>query len=436
MVRMLKLLVLHLFLLSDGSVTASSSSASSGTTFRPSKNSGIIKPKSALNPLHKIRAGSTITQKSSEKIPAQLILAYNQTSVQIGSSDLPSILGQLATSSNDGLTSDQALQRISQYGPNKLESPPSKSLWRLILEQFDDKLVQILLGVAVISGIFSYMELRAHTLITGEKQHFLKSFMEPIIILAILILNAAVGVWQSQQAEGSLEALKKNQPSFTSVLSDGKWFDGVNAAQLVPGDIIKIRVGDKVPADARLLILDSIVLSLDEGSLTRESMTVGKLPGNEGVCLPGAPVQDMHGVIFSGTVCTAGSAIAVVVRTGMGTEMGKIQKGVTEAKGEEHKTPLGIKLDEFGAQLTKIISVICLAVWLISIPKFSDPTFKNSLEGAIYYAKVAVALGVAAIPEGLPAVITLCLSLGTRRMAKKNVIVRKLPSVETLGCTR
>jgi Ca2+-transporting ATPase len=144
----------------------------------------------------------------------------------------------------------------------------------------------------------------------------------------------------------------------------------------------------------------------------------------------------MRSMLFSGTVCTAGSALAVVARTGMATEMGKIQKGVTEARADEHKTPLGIKLDEFGNQLTKIIGFICFGVWLVSIPKFNDPTFKSPLEGAVYYAKVAVALGVAAIPEGLPAVITLCLSLGTRRMAKRNVIVRKLPSVETLGCTR
>ncbi len=127
---------------------------------------------------------------------------------------------------------------------------------------------------------------------------------------------------------------------------------------------------------------------MDEGSLTGESITVQKLPGDEGLCAYGAPVQDMQSVVFSGTVCTSGTAIALVVRTGMETEMGKIQKGVTEAKFDEHKTPLGVKLDEFGEQLTKIIGVICLAVWAISFPKFNDPTFNNALEGAVYYAKV------------------------------------------------
>jgi len=142
-------------------------------------------------------------------------------------------------------------------------------------------------------------------------------------------------------------------------------------------------------------------------------------------------------MLYGGTVITSGKGVGVVVRTGMDTEMGKIQKGVTEAASDSQatKTPLAIKLDEFGDSLTVVIGVICLGMWIASIPKFSDPSFATQLEGAVYYAKVAVALGVAAIPEGLPAVITLCLSLGTRRMAKRNVIVRKLQSVETLGCT-
>ena len=232
-----------------------------------------------------------------------------------------------------------------------------------------------------------------------------------------------------------MEALKKLQPSLATVLRDGQWIDGIDASELVPGDVISFRVGDKISADARVLTLQTSTLSVDEGSLTGESVTVQKLPGDEGLAAAGAPVQDMRSVVFSGTMVTSGSGTAVVVRTGMDTEIGKIQKGVTEAKSEEQKTPLGQKLDEFGDTLTVIIGVICLAVWCVSIPKFDDPSFSSVWEGAVYYAKVAVALGVAAIPEGLPAVITLCLSLGTRRMAQRNVIVRKLPSVETLGCT-
>ncbi len=348
------------------------------------------------------------------------LLSYNQTEAMVGSTPLSYILTALQTNPSTGLTSTQAKARMEQYGPNRLVSPPGKSLFALILEQFDDKLVQILLLVAIVSGIFSYMEIQAHTKATGESVHFLKGFMEPLIILAILVLNAAVGVWQSRQAEGSLEALKSLQPSLATVMRDGAWVDNVDASLLVPGDIIQIRVGDKVSADARVISLESSVMSLDEGSLTGESVTTQKLPGDEGLCVAGSPVQDMHGVVFAGTVCTAGSGVGVVVRTGMETEIGKIQKGVTEAKEEDVKTPLAMKLDEFGEQLTAIISVICLVVWVVSIPKFSDATFKNPLEGAIYYAKVAVALGVAAIPEGLPAVITLCLSLGTRRMAKRN----------------
>ncbi len=369
-------------------------------------------------------------------------LTYNQTSSHIGSTPTLELLSSLQSNPSMGLSTEEASKRLSPqyYGRNKLLSPKGKSLLGLTLEQFSDKLVQILLAVAVLSGTFSYFEMVQHAAETGESQSVIKSFIEPIVILSILILNAIVGVWQSKSAEGSLEALKKLQPSLATVLRDGQWLEGVDAADLVPGDIIRFRVGDKIPADARVLSLGSSILSLDEGSLTGESVTVQKLPGDEGLVGNGddnddgninggneEPVlQDMHSVVFSGTVCTAGSATAVVVRTGMETEMGKIQQGVTEAKSEEHKTPLGIKLDEFGETLTKIIGVICVAVWAVSFPKWGDATFQNVWEGGIYYAKVAVALGVAAIPEGLPAVITLCLSLGTRRMARKNGAYCKL----------
>ena len=359
-------------------------------------------------------------------------LEYNQTAAPVASAPLSDVVSSLQSNADTGLSSTVAKARLQQYGPNALVAPPGKSLLDLIAEQFEDRLVQILLAVAALSGVFSYFEMKS----AGEDgEGLLKSFVEPLVILAILVLNAAVGVWQSKSAEGSLEALKKLQPSLATVLRDGKWIDGIDASELVPGDVISFRVGDKISADARVLTLQTSTLSVDEGSLTGESVTVQKLPGDEGLAAAGAPVQDMRSVVFSGTMVTSGSGTAVVVRTGMDTEIGKIQKGVTEAKSEEQKTPLGQKLDEFGDTLTVIIGVICLAVWCVSIPKFDDPSFSSVWEGAVYYAKVAVALGVAAIPEGLPAVITLCLSLGTRRMAQRNVIVRKLPSVETLGCT-
>jgi Ca2+-transporting ATPase len=332
----------------------------------------------------------------------------------------------------------EAIKRFSKFGPNKLTETKGKSIMDLILEQLDDRLVQILLAVAALSGFFSCMEVMEDNNFSSLSallfdKNLWKHFVEPIVIVAILIVNATVGVWQSRSAQGSMEALKKLQPSLAAVLRDGKWVDGMDASTLVPGDIFSFRVGDKIPADARVLTLQTSSLRVDESTLTGESLTVEKLPGDEGLCTPKAPIQDMKSVLFAGTLVTAGCGTAVVVRTGMDTEMGKIQQGVSDAKLEEQKTPLAQKLDEFGETLTKIIGIICLAIWVLSIPKWNDPSFSHALEGAIYYAKVAVALGVAAIPEGLPAVITLCLSLGTRRMAQRNVIVRKLPSVETLG---
>jgi P-type Ca2+ transporter type 2C len=330
-------------------------------------------------------------------------------------------------SSPDGLTEHQVAARLAQYGPNSLQAPPGKSILALIGEQFQDRLVQILLAVAVLSGVFSYMEM-------GHGEPWYKSFVEPMVILTILVLNAAVGVWQSQSAQGSLEALQRMQPALATVFRNGH-ASSMEASQLVPGDVLEIRVGDKIPADARLLSLQSSSMQVDEGSLTGESVTVSKLPGDEGTMnATNLALQDQRGMLYSGTMVTSGSGRAIVVQTGMASQMGKIQKGVTDAKDSQPKTPLAIKLDEFGNTLTVIIGVICLAVWIISIPKMNDPSFSSPWEGAIYYAKVSVALGVAAIPEGLPAVITLCLSLGTRRMAQRNVIVRKLPSVETLGC--
>ena len=377
--------------------------------------------------VHQWRGGSITPKRPSQRG----VLAYNVLSADPGATPIQELWDQLQ-SSPTGLSSQQATQRMDQYGPNVLESPPGKNTWQLIVEQFQDRLVQILLGVAVLSGIFSVYEMR-HAV---EAMPWWKSFVEPLVIVAILFLNAAVGVWQSQSAQGSLEALTKMQPSLATVIREDGSSQVIDASLLVPGDVLEIRVGDKIPADARLLQLMSSSMQVDEGSLTGESVTVPKFPGDEGtVDDKGMPLQDQRGMLYSGTMVTSGSGRALVVQTGMATQMGKIQQGVTDAKDDQPKTPLAIKLDEFGNTLTMIIGAICLTVWLFSIPKMNDPSFSSVWEGAVYYAKVAVALGVAAIPEGLPAVITLCLSLGTRRMAQRNVIVRKLPSVETLGCT-
>merc|ERR1719181_2006746 len=206
----------------------------------------------------------------------------------------------------------------------------------------------------------------------------------------------------------------------------------IKAVDIVPGDIIEISVGDRVPADFRLMKIYSTTLRIDQSILTGESVSVIK--HCDPVPDPRAVNQDKKNIVFSGTNVAAGKARGVVIGTGTATAIGKIRDEMAET--EEIKTPLQQKLDDFAEQLSKVITLICIAVWAINIGHFNDPAHGGSwIKGAVYYFKIAVALAVAAIPEGLPAVITTCLALGTRRMAAKNAIIRSLPSVETLGCT-
>ena len=249
-------------------------------------------------------------------------LGYNATSADPGAMSLSQLWEALATSPQ-GLATSQAQARLQHYGENVLESAPSVTTWQLILEQFQDRLVQILLAVAVLSGVFSLLEVIEQS---GGTENVVvwKSFVEPLVILAILVLNAAVGVWQSKSAQGSLEALQQMQPTLATALRDGA-FSSIDASQLVPGDIVELRVGDKVPADARLLEMQSSSLKTDEGSLTGESTTVGKLAGDEGMVEPNSPVQDQRGMLHSGTMVTSGSGKALVVQTGMTTQFGKVR---------------------------------------------------------------------------------------------------------------
>jgi len=322
-----------------------------------------------------------------------------------------------------GLTSAQVESQRAKFGSNELDAQDEKSLWELILAQFEDLLVRILLLSAFVSFLLAYFDDQNH-------EEGWTAYVEPLVILLILIANAFVGVWQESNAEKALEALKKLQPDHASVMRDGAW-KSIDAIDVVPGDVLEVKVGDKVPADVRMVKLNTTTIRIEQSQLTGESQSVSK----ELEKVQALDIQGKTNMLFSSTTVSNGGCVGVVVRSGMATEVGIISAAVSDAAKEEESTPLQKKLDDFGELLAKVIAVICCIVWIINYKHFFDPVHGSVLRGCIYYFKIAVALAVAAIPEGLPAVITTCLALGTRKMAQRNCIVRKLPSVETLGCT-
>ena len=308
------------------------------------------------------------------------------------------------------------LTRLSHVA---IPDEPPTPIWELILEQFKDQLVLILLGSAAISFVLALF----------EEEGGWSAFVDPTVILTILILNAVVGVSQESSAEKAIAALQEYSANEANVVRNGQ-IHRVKAEELVPGDIVDVTVGARIPADCRLIAIESNSFAVDQAILTGESESVGKdcqaVLGDEKSVL-----QDQVNMLFSGTTVVTGHAKAVVVLTGSNTAIGDIHESITAQISEP--TPLKQKLNDFGDRLAKVITVICVLVWLINIPNFKDPSHGNWTKGAIYYLKIAVSLGVAAIPEGLAVVITTCLALGTRKMAAKNAVVRSLPSVETLG---
>ncbi|KAG5487772.1 hypothetical protein LSCM4_07450 [Leishmania orientalis] len=324
-----------------------------------------------------------------------------------------------------GLAQDEVDKRLHEFGENKFPEEPPAPFWKQIAAQFDDTLVRILLLAAFVSFCMAVLEKNV------------MDFVEPLIILLILMLNAIVGVWQEDRANKAIDALKNFVPETAVVVRNGVT-QTVLAENLVPGDIVEVSVGDRVPADIRLLMLKSTTLRVDQSILSGESVEAMKRVES----VRGKRDRFPSNMVYRGTAVVYGKASGVVVRTGTSTEMGLIERGVREQ--EETKTPLQRKLDEFGVLLSTVIGYICLLVFAVNLlywfkthtPATEETWFEHYVEPTVHSLKVAVALAVAAIPEGLPAVVTTCLALGARKMARCNALVRDLPSVETLGrCT-
>eukprot|EP00827_Trimyema_finlayi_P005490 TRINITY_DN585_c0_g1_i3.p1 TRINITY_DN585_c0_g1~~TRINITY_DN585_c0_g1_i3.p1 ORF type:complete len:1064 (+),score=436.88 TRINITY_DN585_c0_g1_i3:64-3192(+) len=330
---------------------------------------------------------------------------------------------QLNVNRSKGLNTEQINKLREKYGRNELEKEEPPTLLERIIEQFKDVLVQILLISAIVSFLVSKLGDQ------HEDHEGIPPWVEPLVIFTILVANACVGIYQDYDAEKAIDSLKSLQSAKALVLRNSEWAQ-IDAAELVPGDIVRIHQGDMVPADVRLLTIETTTIKSNESTLTGEVNPVAK--EIEAVTLQQATIQDKRNYLFSGSTISNGSAICAVIAIGMKTEIGKISKAISDVGDMD--TPLKKRLDQFGKQLAYVIMVICILVFVINIPNFTDSAYSSPIQGAIYFFKIAVSLAVAAIPEGLSAVITTCLALGTRAMSKKNAIIRKLPSVETLGC--
>ena len=310
---------------------------------------------------------------------------------------------ELDTDIENGLVQEQVNEKLEKYGPNELKQEKKKSLFVKFLEQFKDFMIIILIIAAIVSGAISIAQ--------GE------AITDSIIILVVVIANAIIGVAQEAKAEKSLEALQKLSGHEAKVLRNGSVIV-VPASDLVPGDIVVLDTGDYVPADLR--IIEAVNLKAQEASLTGESVPVEKEAHK--IDQEEVPIGDRVNMLFSSSLITYGRGKAIVVETGMNTEVGKIAGML--ASGEERKTPLQIKLDSLGKTLGIASLAICVVIFIAGLLQGRD---------IISMFMTAVSLAVAAIPEGLAAVSTIVLAIGVQKMVKKNAIVKNLPSVETLG---
>ena len=330
------------------------------------------------------------------------------------------VLQELNVNSEAGLTSQEAGERLLKYGPNKLPEKKKTPLFLVFLQQFNNPMIYILLAAALLSVAISIYN-SIH-----NNEPF--DFADPIIIMGVCVLNAIIGTVQENKAEKSLEALKKMSSPTCVVRRDGKLVE-LKAEELVPGDIVILEEGRTVPADLRLI--QSVNLKTDESSLTGESLPVEK--DADIVFSDETPVGDRVNMAFMSTPVVYGRGEGVVVLTGEDTQTGKIAQMLSES--DDDTTPLQkqlAKLSKFLGILTIVIVVILFGIQLIDLIKVNGGS-KGWLDGIIENFMFAISLAVAAVPEGLPAVVTIVLALGVQKMVKANTIVRKLPSVETLG---
>ena len=329
--------------------------------------------------------------------------------------DQEKVLSELG-STRDGLRSEEAAKRLEANGKNKLAAAKGKSILRRFLEQLADPMIIILLVAALISGVLAVVEN--------------ESFADVIIILAVVVVNAVLGVYQESKAEKAIEALQEMSAATSKVLRDGK-VQVIHSEDLVVGDIIMLEAGDAVPADAR--ILENASLKVEEAALTGESVPVTKFidiinlkDGEKDV-----PLGDRKNMLYMGSTVVYGRGTAVVTATGMDTEMGKIAGALQQA--EDGETPLQRKLNQLSKILTWLVLGICVVVFGVQLLRAGNFSFADTLLPSFM---VAVSLAVAAIPEGLAMVVTVVLSMGVTNMSKRNAIIRRLTAVETLGCAQ
>ena len=315
------------------------------------------------------------------------------------------VVQELNSDQLHGLSQEQAAEKYALYGENKLREKKKLTNLQRSFAQFKAVMILILLAAAAVSFVVACLE--------GDAE----GFFEPVLILLIVVLNAIMGVVQESRAEKALEALKGMSAPHARVIRGGEEAV-INAAELVPGDIIRLEAGDFVPADARLL--HSVSLKSEESALTGESVPAEK--DAEAIIEEKAPLGDRVNMVFSGCSITYGTATAIVTATGMDTEMGKIANLLDSE--EEGQTPLQQKLAQLGKYLGALALAACAIIFVVGLASGIP---------ALEIFMTAVSLAVSAIPEGLPAIVTIVLSIGVQRLVKKNVIIRRLPAVETLG---